>query len=276
MKYVYKVDKGEFMIRFEEDLKNSGYSPHTIRNYMSDIKLAIQQDVIDHNINTFNPDKLKSLDLSATSKHRLASAIKKYAKFLVNCDILDRLPEKLMTMSLPKITNKLVNPMNPNKLRETIDSTGNPQMRLALLILGTTGCRIGSLVDLQVCDITKDGIKFTTAKGNKPYISIVTSEILDLVPKVAKTGYIFTMRGNKKITTNALRNRISRMLGDNYVNPHSYRHTVATELINSGTDIYTVATLLNHSNINTTLRYTHVTAKQLQDKMVGHPLEINS
>ena len=45
---------------------------------------------------------------------------------------------------------------------------------------------------------------------------------------------------------------------------HSLRHTHASRLLEAGTDIYHVKTLLGHRNITTTERYLHVRADNLK------------
>jgi site-specific recombinase XerD len=51
--------------------------------------------------------------------------------------------------------------------------------------------------------------------------------------------------------------------------PHKWRHTYATELVRAGVDIHVVQRLLGHTNIASTVGYTHLVLDDLRAAVGG-------
>ena len=51
-----------------------------------------------------------------------------------------------------------------------------------------------------------------------------------------------------------------------HVTPHTFRHSLATNMIQNDADILTVKTILGHSKVSTTQIYTHLNKKDLKAK----------
>ena len=57
---------------------------------------------------------------------------------------------------------------------------------------------------------------------------------------------------------------------------HSLRRGFATDMAESGTDIYVISKMLGHQNINTTVsRYIYVMASMIKEAMQNHPFAKN-
>ncbi len=255
--------------KFAEHLKKMGASPNTINGYLSDLKKANKNFITDYELSYLNLERIYAMEWKPNTQHRLRASIRKYAQFLVTQGKLEKVPEKLLTFDLPKITSSIPKVASVEQAKELMIKIDDKLVKLALSILHTTGCRISSLVGLKIEDVDKH-ITFHIAKGGKPYVSILTEEtkklLLDFVG-TRTTGYIFVTENGLPMTTNNLRNHIKRVLGKSYINPHAFRHGFATSLLNKQLDIYSIKELMNHTSVATTERYLHLNPEALLNKI---------
>lgn len=154
-------------------------------------------------------------------------------------------------------------------------------------ILFATAIRVKELSNLNLndIDIQRRSIK-VNGKGSKQRIAPIPNKE---VRRVLKSYITFRLKGHgdilRPLLINRLKKRISthsiRLILQKYVakagiqkriTPHTFRHTTATMLLENGTDIRFVQSLLGHSSIATTQIYTHVSeVAQKRIITLNHP-----
>jgi integrase/recombinase XerD len=151
---------------------------------------------------------------------------------------------------------------------------------LAIGLLLATGIRVGELAGLRLDDIDTAGGRLTIlGKGGRERTVFVTDASLrdELRRYVAlrhsakrsgSNAHLLVDEHGRTLSTARIRNAIvdlARGAGvPRRVTPHMLRHTAATMLLESGTDIRFVQQLLGHRSILTTQIYAHVSDRALR------------
>lgn len=134
-------------------------------------------------------------------------------------------------------------------------------LRRASLFSCLTGLRFGDIRDLTWENITQypDGghcIRLTTEKTETDASLPITEEALELCGKPGK-GKVF-----EGLTYSLVQAELEKWIKASgikkHITFHCFRHTYATLLLSSGTDIYIVSKMLTHKNVTTTQIYTEV------------------
>lgn len=262
--------------QFKKHLESLEVSPHTARAYISDLGVAEKAGIINKELTKINLSNLVALNKNPGTLRRIRASIRKYANYMVSNGHIIMVPPVLTSTELPKIKRKIPRVIHAEGMKNLIKNVNDVEIKLILLIFSTTGCRISSLADLKIQDFGEETITFHTAKGGKPYISILSKETkkaFNAFRGLRTDGYLFTKRGGGKATPGSIRMRLIRELGSNYANPHSFRHGVATELMSAGADIYDVKEFMNHTSVSVTEGYAHLAPAHTLSKLKGkHPL----
>lgn len=152
------------------------------------------------------------------------------------------------------------------------------QTAFYVLFLGVTGLRVSEFCDLDVKDVSVDGTAVRVhGKGSRermsyvgnPYIRKELSKLREAaLIRDGLGGPMFTNSRGKRLRPQVFRRRMHSLRFaqgiERIITPHMLRHTAATLLIESGTDIRFVQRLLGHASIATTEIYTHVSDAALQ------------
>jgi len=191
----------------------------------------------------------------------------------------------LMFGGLPKKPKRLPVVLSKDEVLRLLNSVSNPKHKLILALMYSAGLRVSEVVKLKVQDLDFDNkiIWVRQGKGKKDRQSLISEKIFidlkNLTVNMAadqylflgqKPGFCLKTRSAEKIFANALAKADIKKLAT----CHSLRHSFATHLLEGGTDIRYIQTLLGHSSLQTTQIYTKVSNKFLSQ--IKSPLDTSS
>ncbi|HCE2431831.1 TPA: tyrosine-type recombinase/integrase [Vibrio parahaemolyticus] len=135
-----------------------------------------------------------------------------------------------------------------------------------IALLWLTGCRISELMERQWSDVDFDNrtLFIKTTKNKKPhlvYLSPLMLELLSELQDLKQPGNPHVFPGSREGTHISPPRKALRLILDRAgIDPkgvvfHTARHSVASNLLNSGMDVTSVQRVLNHADMSSTLHY---------------------
>ncbi|MFA4910719.1 MAG: site-specific tyrosine recombinase/integron integrase [Desulfobacteria bacterium] len=174
----------------------------------------------------------------------------------------------------PRKDKKLPVVLSQEEVAKILSSVDNVKHKAILMIVYSAELRVGEVVKLKPEDIDNQRmlIHIRGAKGRKDRYTMLSETALEvlrqywkenrpqkwLFPGQNKERYI-TTRTVEKIFTNA--RDAAKILKP--VTVHSLRHSFATHLLETGTDLRYIQEILGHKSSKTTEIYTHVSTKDI-------------
>lgn len=226
---------------------------------------------------------LKDNKMSPKTINQNMSCLRSFYKFLIiekylATDPLEYVEAPKFRKSLPKVLSK----EEVDKLLD-IDLINKYSYRnkAMLELMYATGVRVSELVNLKIHDIDYDmELLRTMGKGNKEriipigeyamyYLKLYVNNFREELIKKNYTDYLFLNNHGKKISRQSFYKLIKELAIKKNIktefSPHTLRHSFATHLLDSGTDIKSIQEMLGHSSLQTTQIYTHVSNKKLEN-----------
>ena len=223
------------------------------------------------------------------AKARKLSSIRSLFKYFYN---KDKLKENVASkVSMPKLHDKSIIRLDDNEVEgvlRTVEAeqkfgskfqdsynlnTRDRDIAIVTLFLGT-GIRVSELVGINVEDIDLNNLAFkVTRKGGNVAVLYFSEEVREALEiylpwrekrllyanLIDDVNALFISLQNKRITVRAVENLIKKYTGVvnplKSVSPHKLRSTYGTALYRQTKDIYMVAEVLGHRDVNTTKKH---------------------
>lgn len=152
----------------------------------------------------------------------------------------------------------------------------NPKHKMMLSLIYGCGLRRSELLNLKPNDIdsNRNIIIIRQAKGKKDRIAPISEKLIAMLREYYKLfkPRIWLFEGQKagepyaaKSLQCVLKQAVDKCKITKPVTLHWLRHSYATHLLESGTDLRYIQELLGHKSSKTTEIYTHVSTKNLQN-----------
>lgn len=230
--------------------KKKGYSNSSINKFTDIIKIVYKFNFIHNFISDYPIRDFKKLKQDTPETITISKEIQ--SKIFNYLDSLD---------------NNLVNLRN----------------KLIIYILAETGVRLNELLNIETENVnvkentihlsfTKTHVERDVYFSNKTKKLIIAYQAL-----ISPTKHFFQMvdarfKGAKmtKVPVYKLLDHLKRKLKiKQSISPHKWRHTLATELANSGLPLKEVMSILGHTEITTTQRYVHADEKKTKKDVIN-------
>ncbi len=261
--------------RLIDQIKLKGYSPNTSRSYTNEfVQYLHYLDEIPAKTCTENEIKnyllhcINELKLTESSIHSRINAIKfYYEKVLFQDKIFVEIPRPKKQLKLPKA-------LNLNEIRRIFEVTKNLKHNTMLKLCYGMGLRLSEIINLKISNIDSQTMQvhIERGKGKKDrYVNLpesILEQLRTYYMKYRPKEYLFEGQYGGSYSPRSIqqvfKNSLLKASINKKVGIHSLRHSYATHLLESGTDIRFIQELLGHNDIKTTLVYTHVSDKSLR------------
>ncbi len=271
-----------------------GLSENTLRNYAHDLRLLTafcrQQEIgrwhelSTHHIRNFIATGHRK-GMSGKTLQRRLSSIRSFFTYLAREGLMTQNPA--LSVTAPKTRQKLPGTLDTDQVSQLLNiSTGNWHAirDLAMLeLFYSSGLRLSELTRTNLEDIDwHDATIRVTGKGNKERVLPTGRKAVQAIRQwlsvresppraktVVDTRALFISERGLRISARNVQSRVrywTRKQGiQGNVHPHMLRHSFASHMLESSSDLRAVQELLGHADISTTQIYTHLDFQHLAE-----------
>lgn len=262
-------------------------SPYTVKNYRRDLEELAEFyssthqpfQLNQHDIRSY-ANRLHRKGLASKSLQRKLSSIRQFFNYFIKQRLTTVNP--VLGVKPPKAARKLPKVMDADQVSHLLNYDANSVLefrdKAIVELFYSCGLRLAEIAAMNLADIDyKDAMVTTTGKGNKqrlvPLGRLAKKALIDWLPerlqllKNPNEKALFVSQHGNRLSHRSIQQRLYKLGLERGINqslhPHMLRHSFASHILESSSDLRAVQELLGHSDISTTQIYTHLDFQHL-------------
>lgn len=269
--------------RMIEEMQIRNYSERTIAVYVSAVyRLATfyhkSPDKLDReDIRAFLVDLVEEKKVSWSYYKQILAALRYFYRYVLRRgEVVDDIRGPRSQKTLPVV-------LSVAEVARFFKAIVSLKHRTILMTAYGAGLRVGEAVQLRVSDIDSQRmvIRVRQGKGKKDRYTMLSTALLEMLRRywwaARPEDLMFTTRSKDRPITRSTVQRVCKQAQKDAgiskdITPHTLRHSFATHLLESGTNLRVIQVLLGHASPQTTAIYTRVST-ELIGKTVS-PLDV--
>ncbi len=267
----------------ERKLVARRYSESTRRSYIARFREFLRYvyplplHYVDVNkVHEYHQWLIRTKNISRSYQNQSINALKFYAEQVLGQE------RQYIKLERPKKTLSLPVVLSLQEVQKIFKQIHNLKHKTMLITLYSAGLRMGELLNLKPADIDSATMRIWVreGKGVKDRATVLSPLLLDLLRRYFRSyrpkTYLFESPDGGRYSGSSVRKVLERAVKKAKINkkvrPHTLRHSFATHLLENGTNLRYIQTLLGHNSAKTTEIYTHVSTKELD--AIKSPLDL--
>jgi len=266
----------QHLFSFKNYMHYRRYSQSTIKTYSDALEVFFRfyqhkqlESLTIEDIIHFNSEYILRKNLSASYQNQVINAIKLFYRNRFNRTM------EVDYIQRPRREKRLPNVLSKEEVKAILEAPTNLKHRAMLSLIYACGLRRSELLNLTLKDVLSDRnlIFVRQSKGKKDRMVPISLKIIEMLREYYKAykpktwlfeGQFPNTKYSEKSLENVLKQSLAKAKITKKVSLHWLRHSYATHLLESGTDLRYIQELLGHSSSRTTELYTHVSTRNLQ------------
>ncbi|MBU6324245.1 MAG: tyrosine-type recombinase/integrase [Bacteroidetes bacterium] len=261
--------------RFCDWMRSKRYSDNTLRVYTDALDSFLRfisgkalTDLRQEDLIAYNNQYILARKLSSAYQNQVVNAL----KLFLRVNELAQWPAE--SLPRPRGEKKLPNVLSKQEVKRVLEALPNLKHRMMLSLIYACGLRRGELLNLQLSDIQSDRglLLIRQAKGKKDRMVPLSNKLLESLRQYyvqyRPKRYLFEGQDGGQYSEKSIqlvfKQAVTKAGIAKPATLHWLRHSYATHLLESGTDLRYIQELLGHNSSRTTEIYTHVSEKNLQ------------